>query len=183
MRFVLADAGEAYARGLEALIGYFLERRFTHDWPIYGCRVPATATASESTSGQLVAVAGVTEPEPFVENEAHERAWSELREQIGSASIERLEYYERESDGDAPVGPHHFLGIIGVHPHHQGHGHARALIEHIMDECRAHTTSRGVWLSTETDENVPFYEHLGFRVAADRNIGSIRYRVMVWNRG
>lgn len=172
MRFVLKDAADEYDRRLDALIGYFCERRLTQGWPLLGCFV----------DGRLVAVAGLNDPRPFVENDAHTRAWSGLRTDIGDAAIERLVWYERESDGDAPSEPHHFLGIIGVLPAHQGEGHARALIEHIKARARGDASSIGVCLSTETADNVPFYEHLGFRARAVRDIAELRYRVMLWEK-
>ena len=182
MRFVLQDAGDQYDRRLRSLIRYFCERRFTQGWPLLGCFVFPSALKRDEPEAQrgLVAVAGINDPGPFVDNDAHRRAWATLRAEIGPSAVERLEYYEQESDGDAPLGPHHFLGIIGVRPDQQGMGHGRALIEHIMERCLADASSAGVWLSTETAENVPIYEHLGFRLRAERDIGSLRYRVMVW---
>ena len=177
MRFVLAGAGDQYDRHLHALIRYFCERRLTHDWPLFGCFSAGVATAKGE--GQLVAVAGVNDPGPFVGNEAHDAAWKTLRAEIGQGGIDRLEHYERESDGDAPEGTYHFLGIIGVRPDRQGEGHAGVLIRHVIERSRSDPTSMGVWLSTETAANVPFYEHLGFRIRVEREIGLIRYRVMV----
>jgi GNAT superfamily N-acetyltransferase len=184
MRFVLNDAGEQYDRRLHALIRYFCERRLTQDWPLLGCFVCPSVAKRDVTEAEreLVAVAGINDPGPFVDNEAHDREWAALRAAIGPSAVERLEYYEQESDGDAPPGAYHFLGIIGVRPDQQGKGHARALIEHIMERCRADKSSAGVWLSTETADNVPLYEHLGFRLRAERDIGALRYRVMVWTR-
>lgn len=179
MRYVLGEAGEAYARKLKAMMRYFCERRLTHGWPLFGCLSPRRGTDAPSDRWPLVAVAGVNDPGPFVENAAHRDAWLKLTEELGRECIDRLEYYERESDGDAPPGAYHFLGIIGVQPERQGDGHARALIEHIVTRSIAHPESAGVWLSTERAENVPFYQHLGFRLHVERDIGGLCYRVMV----
>lgn len=181
MKFVLADADDTWERKLKALMRYFCERRLTTGWPLFGCVSPDGAGGSHEEAWPLVAVAGVNDPGPFVENDAHREAWRTLSDELGRECIDRLVYYERESDGDAPHGMYHFLGIIGVLPERQGDGHARALIEHIIARSTAHPESTGVWLSTERAENVPFYQHLGFHVHAERDIGGLCYRVMVRN--
>jgi GNAT superfamily N-acetyltransferase len=176
MRFVITDAGQ-YDPKLNALMRYFCERRLTQDWPLFGCFSPSSSAIGDGW--ELVAVAGVNDPGPFIENEAHVSAWKRLCDEIGQDAIDSLVHYERESDGDAPEGTYHFLGIIGVRPDRQGEGHAGALIRHVIQRSVSDPISAGVWLSTETGENVPFYEHLGFHVRVDRDIGRIRYRVMV----
>jgi ribosomal protein S18 acetylase RimI-like enzyme len=57
--------------------------------------------------------------------------------------------------------PYVYLLILGVAPEHQGRGWAgrllRALVDHSLRRGRA------VYLETETESNVRFYEHFGFR--------------------
>jgi GNAT superfamily N-acetyltransferase len=169
MRHVLRDAGDDYERRLAALIGYFCDRRLTRGWPLLGC----------IAGNEIVAAAGVNEPGRAHVPPELDASWATLRTTIGDGAIARLERYETETDGDAPAEPHHFLGIIGVRPDAQGRGHARALIEHIIQLSLMHADSCGVCLSTETPANVPFYEHLGFRVIAERDVGDIHAWVML----
>jgi len=61
---------------------------------------------------------------------------------------------------------------LTVHPDHQGSGFGKALIEQAKDWARG-MGCRAVTLSTfsEVPWNRPLYEHLGFRVLADEEVG------------
>lgn len=61
-------------------------------------------------------------------------------------------------------GPHYYLRAIGVHPDHQGRGLGAALVRPMLE--RAADEGVGCYLTTTTEANVAWYEHLGFtRVA------------------
>lgn len=163
MRWVLGDAEQQYETRLGALVGFFCDKRLIRGLPLLGVR----------TRGQLMAVAGANVPDAAPPGGAVEEARRSLVEAIGEPAFERLERYETESDLDAPQEPLHFLGIIGVHPAAQGQGLARELIEHLFGMSERHSDSTGVCLNTEAARNVPFYEHLGFEVVAERDVGSL----------
>ena len=59
-------------------------------------------------------------------------------------------------------GPHWYLEAIGVDPEHQGVGFGSALVRAGMR--RADRDGMPIYLETETEGNVRFYEHLGFDV-------------------
>jgi ribosomal protein S18 acetylase RimI-like enzyme len=61
--------------------------------------------------------------------------------------------------------PHWYLAAIGVEPEHQGSGMGSALVRAGMR--RAHRDQKLVYLETETEGNVGYYEHLGFEVVDD----------------
>ncbi len=61
-----------------------------------------------------------------------------------------------------PDEPVWFLDHIGVHPSMQGQGLGRALIDHGLKLASDDDTS--AFLETAVASNVPYYEHLGFRV-------------------
>jgi len=65
-----------------------------------------------------------------------------------------------------PAEPHFYLLILAVHPDFQGIGCGRALLEALQARSARHSGSRGVCLETENPDNVPFYEHNGYRVLA-----------------
>ena len=65
-----------------------------------------------------------------------------------------------------PVESHFYLPLLAVHPDFQGSGCGRVLLEALQSLSERHSTSRGVCLETENPDNVPFYEHLGYRVIA-----------------
>lgn len=58
--------------------------------------------------------------------------------------------------------PHWYLEAIGVDPEHQGAGFGSALVRAGM--WRADRDGTPIYLETETEGNVRFYEHLGFDV-------------------
>jgi GNAT superfamily N-acetyltransferase len=61
---------------------------------------------------------------------------------------------------------------VCVHPGHQGHGVGKALIEQVKDWARS-TGRPAVTLATfyEVPWNGPLYEHLGFRVLDESELG------------
>jgi len=164
MRYVLSDAGEAYASRLRSLTGFFCDKRLTRGWPLLGIR------DSDET---LVAVAGVNLPGDTTMPPSLRDSLDSLRSNIGAGAVARLDAYEEESGRDSPEEPHHFLGIIGVRPDRQASGCGRTLIEEIASIARSDPSSAGICLNTETASNVPFYRHLGFEVIAERDIGAI----------
>lgn len=58
--------------------------------------------------------------------------------------------------------PHWYLEAIGVDPEHQGAGFGTALVRAGIQ--RADRDQTPIYLETETEGNVRFYEHLGFDV-------------------
>ena len=70
-----------------------------------------------------------------------------------------------------PAEPHFYLPILAVHPDFQGSGCGRALLGALQSRSERHPCSEGVCLETENPNNVPFYEHIGYRVIA-RNTDS-----------
>jgi GNAT superfamily N-acetyltransferase len=65
-----------------------------------------------------------------------------------------------------PREPHFYLPILAVHPDFHGRGYGRTLLEAVHLRSQRNSGSRGVCLETENPNNVPFYEHLGYRVIA-----------------
>jgi GNAT superfamily N-acetyltransferase len=61
-----------------------------------------------------------------------------------------------------PAEPCYFLDMVGVRAAQRGRGIGRALIEHGL--VRAAADAVPAFLETGNPDNVPLYEHLGFRV-------------------
>lgn len=60
------------------------------------------------------------------------------------------------------AGPHWYLTAIGVEPERQGQGFGSALVRSGM--TRADREVAPIYLETETQDNVGYYQHLGFDV-------------------
>ena len=65
-----------------------------------------------------------------------------------------------------PAEPHFYLLILAAHPDFQGTGCGRILLEALQARSARDPRSKGVCLETENPRNVPFYEHIGYRVIA-----------------
>jgi GNAT superfamily N-acetyltransferase len=162
MRYILKSEGEKYESDLKALMGFFCESRLTREFPLLGIRI----------SGELVVAAGINEPEYKPRSPELNKVYSDLTITIGEEAIARYESYEKKANPGLDA-PHYFLGIIGVVQAHQGKGYAKNIIEEVHRMSEAHSTSTGVCLSTEDPPNVPIYEHLGYKVISEADVGEI----------
>jgi GNAT superfamily N-acetyltransferase len=61
----------------------------------------------------------------------------------------------------ASTGPAWHLAFLAVAPDHQGKGHARRLLDHVLERCDEDATA--AWLETTDPSNPPRYERFGFR--------------------
>ncbi len=160
MRYVLKDAGQDFPNRLEALLGFFLETRFSRGWPVM----------AYADNSKLVAIAGINEPEELPWPESLKQTFENLSNHIGSDAIKRLVDFEDKCAEFEPKEAHYFLGIIGVLPDYQGKGLAKLLIRDLIEESINDPRSNGVCLTTENPDNVPIYKHLGFQVINEADI-------------
>jgi ribosomal protein S18 acetylase RimI-like enzyme len=72
-----------------------------------------------------------------------------------------------------PPKPHYYLVFLGVHPHFQGKGYARALLDALHARSEAHPLSTGVYLETANPRNVPFYQYFGYDLKSQVNIKGV----------
>ncbi len=80
---------------------------------------------------------------------------------------ERLERYEAICDKHQPDEPHHYLGVIGVHPSLQGKGAGKALLTSFCDRSQADPKSHGVYLDTANAASLQFYYANGFELRGE----------------
>lgn len=62
-------------------------------------------------------------------------------------------------------GRHWYLQLLGVEPAYQGRGYASTLLRPMLE--RIDREGLPCYLETQTEKNVPLYEHLGFRVVEE----------------
>ena len=168
MNYFVGDSGEDYARYLRLLNEYFTDARLLRNWPVHGIVEGSTVLAVSIVSEPLDG-----DPPPLPE------LVSRVRKTVGEGIWHRLKDFDRRSDETMPDGPHHFIGMLGTHPTHQGKGFGTALVNHVKQQSVSEG-SLGVTLSTETESNVGYYESLGFVVSGSMIIGGITSWGMVW---
>jgi ribosomal protein S18 acetylase RimI-like enzyme len=76
-----------------------------------------------------------------------------------------------ESHKQTMPDPHWYLMALGVDPEHQRRGHGGTLVRNGIQ--RADDDAMPIYLETETDANVTFYETLGFEVLDEVTIEAI----------
>jgi ribosomal protein S18 acetylase RimI-like enzyme len=76
----------------------------------------------------------------------------------------RFAAYEAIADAALPGEPHHYLGVIGLHPAMQGQGAGKALLDAFCALSETDPLSHGVFLETASPGNVHFYERNGFAI-------------------
>ena len=70
--------------------------------------------------------------------------------------------------GNTPEEPHWYLQMVGTHPDWQRRGIGSRLINEGLSWARR--DGLGVYLETETAENVVYYRHLGFEVRSEWDV-------------
>ncbi len=73
-------------------------------------------------------------------------------------------------EANTPVEEHWYLQMIGTHPDWQGRGIGSMLIREGLSW--AARDGLGVYLETETVENVAYYRHLGFEVRTEWDVAA-----------
>jgi ribosomal protein S18 acetylase RimI-like enzyme len=183
MHFLFSDAPVGVSGGIAALMDLAFETRSSRGWPVLG---------AQSSRGELVGVAYLSLPFPApalagtagsLEPDILRSTREQFELVIGESALARYRSYEQAWTVGAPTRPHHYLGVLGVSPTSQGTGVGVALLDVVAAIVDADETTQGVWLDTENPRNVGFYERRGFRVAAERPLGSVTIWGMWRERG
>lgn len=77
-----------------------------------------------------------------------------------------------------PAAPYYYLQTLGVHPDFQAQGYGRALLDAVHALSKAHPTSTGVWLETSDSNNVPIYEHFGYKLKEKLNVQGLEVNLL-----
>jgi GNAT superfamily N-acetyltransferase len=159
MRHVLGPAGD-YADRLRTLVGFFLTARVLRNDPML-----AVYGGPEVTGVAICTLPGLPGPPDLEEA----RAWTWGR--LGGDARERYEEWIRIWTPINVSEPNIHVNMLGVPPRFQGRGLGRLLLEGVHAMSREHPESTGVSLTTESAENVPFYQRLGYRLVGRGRIG------------
>ena len=81
--------------------------------------------------------------------------------EVGRRMRHFLEYIDAKHKELAPA-PHWYLRLLGVDPESQGKGYASRLLRDMLP--RVAEEGLPCYLETDTERNVPIYEHFGFKV-------------------
>lgn len=152
MRFVLGTAPDYDARLLR-LIGMFVAARVMLDDVILGIK----------RDGELVAVATTSDPAiPSHPGLAamRDEVWAEL----GPTAKARYDLCVNAWGAMASELPQLHVNMLGVRRAYQLQGFAGKLLRAVHEMADRSESWQGVSLTTEDPHNVPFYEHLGYRV-------------------
>ena len=105
-------------------------------------------------------------PEPFAGE------WADL-EAATPGLAGRLHAYESLSRSHQPPSPHHYLGVLGVHPSVQGQGAGKALLEAFCQLAADDPRSSGVYLDTANARSRDFYLRSQFELQGEGELESL----------
>lgn len=162
MRYVLGQTRD-YDERLRRLVEYFVDARLYRGEIMLGIRL------DDAPDDALAAAALVSKPDsvtPPEMTEAREQLWR----LIGSDARRRYETFGRAAGSFELPEKHLHLNMIGVRRAVQGRGFGRALMEAVHGLSVSDPESAGVSLTTELEENVPLYEHFGYREVGSRSV-------------
>lgn len=168
MRHVLGPdvpgVGAPYNVRLHRLVQLFVSARAYRNEPLLGVR---------DDDGALVGAAVMTLPSspehpPPTFIALRESIWAEL----GADARARYDAYGSAAQFFTAMAPHHHLNMIGVRRAQQRLGLARELLDAVRRLANDDPQSSGVSLTTERPENVPLYEHFGYRVVGHARISA-----------
>ncbi len=154
MRHIIGETGDEYEGSLRKLVRFFVAARYCRDEPVLAIK----------EADRAVAAAILTPPyqrEAIPSLAKHREAlWKELGQDARSR-------YEALGDlwklFEVPE-PHYHLNMIGVLKSHAGSGYGRILLDAVHELSHGDPDSTGVSLNTEDENNIPLYEHFGYRV-------------------
>lgn len=168
MDYIYAVSKVSILESVRAMFTVSCEIRDTFGWPVLGIT---------DNADKLVGVALLDLPGETEWPEALKQKHTVYKEIVGEAAAERLSAFANLSDSGRPEEPHISLSVLGVLPQTQGQGYGGRLLDHVSALSEQDTISTGVWLDTETEHNVGYYQKYGYQVLAHNKLDDV---VDVW---
>ena len=107
---------------------------------------------------------------------------SETREPPSAELLSKFVALQQALVANTPDENHWYLQMVGTHPDWQRQGIGSQLIQQGIE--RARIDGVGVYLETETIENVAYYRHLGFEVRSEWTVSAGGPPMWgMWHRG
>jgi ribosomal protein S18 acetylase RimI-like enzyme len=160
--------GDSYKSSIKALWRYIFDVSPMQNSLLLGAMV------RDELQGVIFASPPKTEKKQDESAMAHLEA--RLVEEIGKEAAEFFDLYFQLKRDRQPSQPHFYINALGVHPLSQGMGIGSALLKHIHILSEQYPESNVVALDTETEENVAYYQRLGYKVSSRSNLD----RVKIW---
>ena len=154
MKFVLEAGSDEFPARLREFVHFAVMARVHRGEFLFGI----------ADGDVLQGVATVSRPCVSVNSPELTRLRDALWKTIGASSQARYDTYTRSIAGFMPDEPHLHINMLGVRHGAQGKGYARTLLDHVHVMSRDDPGSSGVSLETETEANVTFYQHFGYRL-------------------
>lgn len=112
---------------------------------------------------RVIGFAAIYEPAVTADPWAGLRLLVRLTLGAGLPAVWRLLRLMMAIEPHYPTAPYYYhLVMLAVHPDFQGLGFGRQLLDRIHALSESHPTSTGVWVETDTQQNILMYEHFGY---------------------
>ena len=157
----LLQTGSGYQARVAHFFSLLMRARIALDMPVLVARGEASIDG---------AAMGYTTSPPAWPSDLVEE-WDRFENTIPGLT-DRMSVYDQIVAKCKPSAPHYYLGVIGVDPKMHGLGIGRQLLNAFCRLSAEDPISSGVYLETAQPSNVLFYEHAGFAVTGQGNIGS-----------
>jgi GNAT superfamily N-acetyltransferase len=160
---VFSGTKQPYAACLDALFGYAAEVRLQLKFPLIG---------TAHSSGRLVGAAGLTLPGEHPWPESLTRIYREYQEFVGEPAATQFAQIFQDMEPHRPTQPYYELGILGVLPEFHGQGFGGHLVAASIQLADSHSDAQGMYLETQSADNIRFYQRFGFYILEEVQVGS-----------
>lgn len=155
------QGGATRGEGLRQLVRFFVMARVVRKEPVLALQAP---------SGKLLGVATLTLPDSPPAPDQLDPFRQEVWNLLGTEARSRYEMLGRMWQTFQMPDPHHHLNMIGVRAGQAGRGVGRRLLDEVHRLVAEDPKSVGISLTTETEENVSLYRHMGYRVVGEGQV-------------
>ncbi|WP_147804249.1 GNAT family N-acetyltransferase [Alkalicoccus halolimnae] len=89
-----------------------------------------------------------------------------------------LTKYQKQTVASAPNAPHYYITMIGVEPSFQGRGLGKKVLKEIHELAASSQPPSPIALDTENDQNIAYYEKLGYELKDTKVIDGLKVYCM-----